>query len=173
MRPVLPLTRVIVSSCLLGAEVRYHGGSARIDNPILRRWQEEGRVVGLCPEVAAGLGTPRSAAEAVRGDGAKVLARTAAVITSDGRDVTEAFVAGAEHAVAVAQELRIRVAVLKTLSPSCGTGKIYDGSFSGRLVSGTGVTAAALQRSGVRVFNEAQLAEADEALRVLDGETGA
>lgn len=169
----MPLARVIVSSCLLGAEVRYHGGSARIDSPILRRWQEQGRVVGLCPEVAAGLGTPRSAAEAVRGDGAKVLNGVAVVMTSDGRDVTEAFVAGAEHAVAVARDLRIRVAVLKTRSPSCGTGEIYDGSFSGRLVTGTGVTAAALRRSGVRVFNEDQLDEADEALELLDGKTDA
>ena len=169
----MPLARVIVSACLLGAEVRYHGGSARIDSPILRRWQEQGRVVGLCPEVAAGLGTPRSAAEAVRGDGTKVLNGVAAVITSDGRDVTDAFVAGAEHAVAVAQELGIRIAVLKTRSPSCGTGEIYDGSFSGRLVTGTGVTAAALRRSGVRVFNEEQLDEADEALELLDGQTGA
>ena len=169
----MPLARVIVSSCLLGAEVRYHGGSARIDSPILRRWQEQGRVVGLCPEVAAGLGTPRSAAEAVRGDGTKVLIGVAAVMTSDGRDVTEAFVAGAEHAVAVARDLRIRIAVLKTRSPSCGTGEFYDGSFSGRLVTGTGVTAAALRRSGVRVFNEDQLAEADEALELLDGQTDA
>ncbi len=169
----MPLARVIVSACLLGAEVRYHGGSARIDSPILRWWQEQGRVVGLCPEVAAGLGTPRSAAEAVRGDGAKVLDGVAAVITSDGRDVTEAFVAGAEHAVAVAQELGIRIAVLKTRSPSCGTREIYDGSFSNRLVTGTGVTAAALRRSGVRVFNEEQLDEADEALKLLDGQADA
>jgi uncharacterized protein YbbK (DUF523 family) len=91
-------------------------------------------------------------------------------MTSDGRDVTDAFLAGAQHAVARAQELRIRVAVLKTRSPSCGTGEIYDGSFSGRLVSGAGVTAAALQRAGVLVFNETQLAEADQALKALDGE---
>ena len=129
--------------------------------------------MGLCPEVAAGLGTPRSAAEAVPGDGAEVLNGTAAVMTSDGRDVTGAFVAGAGHAVAVAQELGIRVAVLKTRSPSCGTGEIYDGSFSGRLVTGTGVTAAALRRAGVLVFNEAELAEADDALEVLDRQTHA
>jgi uncharacterized protein YbbK (DUF523 family) len=90
------------------------------------------------------------------------------VITRDGRDVTDAFLAGAEHAVAIAQELHIRVAVLKTRSPSCGTGEIYDGSFAGRLVRGTGVTAAALQRAGVQVFSEEQLAEADAALNVLD-----
>jgi uncharacterized protein YbbK (DUF523 family) len=128
-------------------------------------------VVPLCPEMAAGLGAPRPAAESVGGDGAKVLDRAAVVMTSGGRDVTDAFLAGARHAVATALELRIRVAVLKTRSPSCGTGEIYDGSFSGRLVTGTGVTAAALQRAGVKVFNEAQLAEADEALETLDGAT--
>jgi uncharacterized protein YbbK (DUF523 family) len=164
----MPLARVLVSSCLLGAEVRYHGGSALLEHSILRRWQQEGRVVGVCPEVAAGLGTPRAAAESVRGSGASVLARAAVVMTSDGRDVTAAFLAGAGQAVAMAQELRIRVAVLKSRSPSCGTREIYDGSFSGRLVSGAGVTAAALQRAGVQVFDEAQLAEADEALKVLD-----
>jgi uncharacterized protein YbbK (DUF523 family) len=94
-------------------------------------------------------------------------------MTSEGRDVTDAFLAGAEHAVTVAQQLRIRVAVLKSRSPSCGTDQIYDGSFSGRLVRGTGVTAAALERAGVQVFNEAQLAEADEALKVLDGQDDA
>lgn len=130
-------------------------------------------MVTLCPEVAGGLGTPRPAAESVRGDGASVLAGAAVVMTSDGRDVTDAFLAGAEHAVAVAQQLRIRVAVLKARSPSCGTDQIYDGSFSGRLVRGTGVTAAALERAGVQVFNEAQLAEADEALKVLGGQADA
>jgi uncharacterized protein YbbK (DUF523 family) len=164
----MPPAKVIVSSCLLGAEVRYHGGSARIESAILSRWHEQGRIVDLCPEVAAGLGTPRSPAESVGGDGGRVLVGAAVVVTRDGRDVTDAFLAGAGHAVAMAHELGVRVAVLKTRSPSCGTGEIYDGTFSGRLVSGAGVTAAALQRAGVQVFNEAQLAEADEALKRLD-----
>ncbi len=92
----------------------------------------------------------------------------AAVRTKDGRNVTAAFLTGAAQAVAVARELGIRVAVLKSRSPSCGTGQIYDGTFSGTLVPGSGVTAAALQASGVRLFDETQLAEADAAVRALD-----
>lgn len=146
--------RVLVSACLLGAEVRHHGGAAAVEHPILRRWRDEGRIVGVCPEVAGGLPTPRPPAE-IRG--LRVIAKT-------GADVTDAFRAGADVAVAMARDLGIRVAVLKSRSPSCGTGQIYDGSFSGRLVAGDGVTAAALQREGVEVFDETQLEEADAAL---------
>src|SRR5262249_27857403 len=134
--------RVLVSACLLGAEVRHHGGAATIDHPILRRWREEGRIVGVCPEMAGGFPSPRAPAE-IRG---------CRVVTVDGRDVTPAFETGAAVAVRMARELGIRVAVLKSRSPSCGTDHVYDGSFSGRLVDGDGVTAAALRRAGVRVF---------------------
>ncbi len=146
--------RVLVSACLLGAEVRHHGGAATVEHPILRRWREEGRIVGVCPEVAGGLPSPRPAAE-IRGR---------RVIAKDGRDVTSAFGAGADVTVEVARALGIRVAVLKSRSPSCGTERIYDGTFSGRLVDGDGVTAAALRREGVQVFDETQLEEADRAL---------
>lgn len=170
MRKV-PIPKVLVSSCLLGAEVRYHGGSALIEHPILDRWIAEGRIVGVCPEVAAGLGVPRAAAECQAGDGERVLAGISIVATRDGRDVTDAFRAGAEHAVALARSLGIQVAVLKSRSPSCGASEVYDGTFSGRIVSGAGVTAAALRRAGVRVFDEAHLIEADQALRDLENRT--
>jgi uncharacterized protein YbbK (DUF523 family) len=146
--------RVLVSACLLGAEVRHHGGAATVEHPVLRRWREEGRIVGVCPELAGGLPTPRAPAE-IRG---------LRVIAKNGNDVTDALRAGADVAIAMARELGIRVAVLKSRSPSCGTGQVYDGSFSGRLVTGDGVTAAALRREGVEVFDETQLEEADAAL---------
>jgi uncharacterized protein YbbK (DUF523 family) len=152
--------RVLVSACLLGAEVRHHGGAATIEHPILRRWREEGRVVGVCPEVAGGLPSPRPAAE-IRG---------LSVVTRDGRDVTRAFETGADVAVRMARELGIRVAVLKSRSPSCGIAQVYDGTFSRRLVDGDGVTASALKRAGVRLFDETQLVEADAALRELERE---
>ena len=164
----MPPSKVLVSSCLLGAEVRYHGGSATIDSQILQRWIAEGRVVGVCPEVAGGLGVPRPPAECSGGDGEGVLAGTATVVTRDGADVTDALVAGAEHAAAIARSLGIRVAVLKSRSPSCAAGEIYDGSFSGHLVPGAGVAAACLTRAGVQVFDETQLEDADAILRTLD-----
>jgi len=113
--------RVLVSACLLGAEVRHHGGAASVDHPVLRRWREEDRVVGICPEMAGGLPAPRSPSEI----------QALRVVTRDGRDVTAEFQAGARMAVQVARELGIRVAVLKSRSPSCGTNHIYDGTFSG------------------------------------------
>jgi uncharacterized protein YbbK (DUF523 family) len=164
----MPLSKVLVSSCLLGAEVRYHGGSARIDSQILQRWIAEGRVVGVCPEVAGGLSVPRPPAECAGGDGNRVLGGTATVVTRDGVNVTDALVAGAEHAAAVARSQGIRVAVLKSRSPSCAAHEIYDGSFSGHLVLGAGVTAALLERAGVQVFDETHLEAAEAALLELD-----
>lgn len=146
--------RVLVSACLLGAEVRHHGGAATVEHPVLRRWREERRIVGVCPEIAGGLPAPRPPSE-IRG---------VRVVTIEARDVTAAFHIGANMAVQVARELGIRVAVLKSRSPSCGTGQIYDGTFSGRLVPGDGITAAALRAEGVQVFDETQIEEADAVL---------
>ncbi|HSL22648.1 MAG TPA: DUF523 domain-containing protein [Vicinamibacterales bacterium] len=156
--------KVLVSSCLLGEKVRYHGGDAALDHPVLERWRREGRIVPVCPEVGGGLPTPRPPAEIQGGGGADVLSQAAFVRRRDGVDVTDQFRRGAEAAVALAREHGISVAVLKDLSPSCGTTTLYDGSFSGGHVAGQGVTAAALQQAGVRVFSERELDKADEAL---------
>lgn len=156
---------VLVSACLLGLPVRYNGVNRASDNEILRRWMSEARVVSLCPEVAGGLSTPRSRAEIEQGLGGEfVLARKVAVRNEHDEDVTSAFVAGAEHALMVSNNKGIRVAVLKEGSPSCGSGFIYDGSFSGRRAAEAGVTVALLRRSGIKVFNEHQFAEADALL---------
>lgn len=159
--------KVLVSRCLLGHPVRYDGGS---HGPLsqLEAWQREGRLVALCPEVAGGLSTPRPAAEIPGGQGAAVLDGAAVVITRDGLDVSAAFLKGAEAALALVQQHGIRVAVLKGRSPSCGNQENYDGSFSGTRVAGEGVTAAALRRAGVQVFNEDQLAAAQAELQRLD-----
>jgi uncharacterized protein YbbK (DUF523 family) len=166
----VPLARVLVSSCLLGADVRYHGGSARIDNDILRRWQDEGRIVPVCPEVAGGLSTPRPPAELMGGDGVRVLLGAATVRTDQGRDVTDAFVAGARHAASLARQFDVKVAVLKSNSPSCGVGVVYDGTFSGTKIPGMGVAAAALLDAGVQVFTEQQIEQANTAIEKLDDE---
>jgi uncharacterized protein YbbK (DUF523 family) len=144
--------------------VRYHGGAATVASDILDRWQREGRIVAVCPEVAGGLGTPRPPAEIQQGTGLHVLRGEAAVMAKTGADVTAQFTAGADHAVRVAAENGVRVAVLKSNSPSCGTGAIYDGSFSGAKIAGDGVAAAALRRAGIQVFDEHHIAEAAAAL---------
>lgn len=163
--------KILVSRCLLGHRVRYDGG-AHGPYDLLQQWLDEGRVVALCPEVAGGLPTPRPPAEIAGGQGAQVLEGRLPVLTIDGADVTSAFVAGAQQALALVHEHGIRLALLKARSPSCGNLENYDGSFSGVRVAGEGVTAALLRRAGVQVFNEQQLDEARQALQVLESEAG-
>ncbi|HYD78952.1 MAG TPA: DUF523 domain-containing protein [Paucimonas sp.] len=155
------MTRILVSACLLGAPVRYDGGHLGGSSDVLAAWQRAGRLVPFCPEVAAGFPTPRPAAE-IRGGGggAQVLARGARVVEESGRDVSAQFIAGAEQALALAQRNGVRLAILAEGSPSCGSTAIYDGSFGGRLIEGSGVTAALLESAGIRVFSQHRLAEA-------------
>ncbi|MBC6468600.1 DUF523 domain-containing protein [Actinomadura alba] len=179
------MERILVSACLLGRPVRYDGTAKRSDDEILANWRAEGRLLSCCPEVSGGLPVPRPPAEissapgpgsagplpaddgSVTG-GAAVLDGTAQVRTAGGIDVTAAFVRGAEQALEVAQRYAVRMAVLKEGSPSCGSGRIYDGSFTGIPVPGGGVTTALLQRNGIRVFGEDQLEAAAAFLDELE-----
>ena len=161
------MEKLLVSRCLLGHRVRYDGG-AHGPYDLLQCWQDEGRIVPLCPEVAGGLPTPRPPAEIPGGQGGAVLDGRLPVLTDDGADVTAAFVAGAEIALRLVQQHVLRVAVLKARSPSCGNTHNYDGHFNGTLVAGEGVTAALLKRHGVMVLNETQLAEAAAELARLE-----
>lgn len=160
------MQRVLVSACLLGQPVRYDGGTVATEGGILARWQMEGRIVPMCPEMAGGLPVPRLPAEIHgEGGGAAVLRNAARVVEHHGHDVTEAFVRGAQRALEVAQEAGVQVAVLTERSPSCGSAFLYDGTFSTQLQPGEGVTAALLRQHGIRVFSQHQL---DEAARLLD-----
>ena len=160
---------VLVSSCLLGSPVRYNGAHKRSGSEVLQRWLKDGRVVSVCPEVAGGLSVPRPPAEIATGaGGAAVLSGLAKVVDPEANDISAEFIAGARHALEQAQAKGIRVAVLKEGSPSCGSGYIYDGTFSATKVRERGVTAALLESAGVRVFSEEQFAEANEFLLALE-----
>ncbi|KAF1052242.1 MAG: hypothetical protein GAK43_02031 [Stenotrophomonas maltophilia] len=161
------MQKVLVSRCLLGHLVRYDGG-AHGPYDLLSRWQAQGRVVALCPEVTGGLPTPRAPAEIPGGQGGEVVDGFNRVMTLEGEDVTAAFLLGAEAAVTLVQHHEIRLAILKARSPSCGNRENYDGSFSGVRVAGEGVTAAALKRLGVMVFNEDELDAAAVCLAGLE-----
>jgi uncharacterized protein YbbK (DUF523 family) len=113
----------------------------------------------VCPEVLGGLTTPRPAAEISGGGGADVLVGQARVVNVEGGDVTAAYRRGAEAAVQVARAAGASRAVLKARSPSCGSSRIYDGTFSRRLVEGQGVTAAALRAAGVEVCSDEEAAD--------------
>jgi uncharacterized protein YbbK (DUF523 family) len=153
----LPEGPILVSACLAGVPCT-HAGEAKTRAWALRL-VAEGRAVACCPEVAGGLPVPRPEAEIQGGDGDDVLDGRARVVTAEGVDVTRQYLRGAEAAVAAARRAGAELAVLKARSPSCGVGRIHDGSFSGRLVAGDGVTAAALRRAGVRVVSDEEVSE--------------
>jgi uncharacterized protein YbbK (DUF523 family) len=163
------VNRVLVSACLLGERVRYNGADAASASPVLARWLGEGRLVPFCPEVAGGLGVPREAAEIQGEGGTAVLDGGARIVTVKGKDVTEPFLDGARQALDRARREGVRLAVLKEGSPSCGTGFVYDGSFTGARRAAPGLTAALLERHGIRVFSERQLEEADRYLAEIGG----
>ena len=134
--------RVAISACLLGAPVRYDGGSKPAAE--VQRLAERVDVVRVCPETASGLPVPRPPAEQVGGR----------VLLADGRDVTEEFALGAECCAGLVSRPPVSLAVLKAKSPSCGVGLVYDGTYSGRLVAGQGVFAERLEREGICVVTE-------------------
>ncbi len=142
--------KILVSACLLGVNCRYDGGNSRDENAINRLKTDE--LIPVCPEEAGGLSTPRPPIEIVGGDGNDVLDGKAKVMTIDGEDKTEEFLKGARHALELAQSQSATRVILKAKSPSCGCGTIYDGSFSGTLISGDGVTTALLKRHGIEVI---------------------
>ncbi|NVK24925.1 MAG: DUF523 domain-containing protein [Gammaproteobacteria bacterium] len=140
--------KLLISSCLLGQAVRYDGKSKAIpDIEWLVSLQEKGLLYPICPEVSGGLPVPRPAAEIQR----------ERVITTTGLDVTGAFKKGAESALTVCQKENIKFALLKANSPSCGNRQIYDGSYSGTLAVGQGITAQLLSEHGIKVFSELEV----------------
>ena len=159
------MNKILISACLLGDCVRYDGKSKALDNDLLNSLIEQGRVISFCPEVAGGLPVPREAAEIQAGDGIAVIHQQARVCTHSGADVTDFFLSGAQQALALCQQHAIPVAVLTESSPSCGSGQIYDGSFTRTALPGSGVTTALLRKNGVLVFNQHQL---DAAVRRLE-----
>ncbi|MDR6380304.1 DUF523 domain-containing protein [Paraburkholderia caribensis] len=146
------MKRILVSACLAGLPVRYDG-SAKTLASMLQTWCDEGRLVVVCPEVAAGFGTPRRPAEIqLRRNGRDVLDGTARICDNAGADVTALFIEGARHALQQALAHDCRYALLADGSPSCGSSFIHDGTFSRVAHEAVGVTAALLERHGIRVF---------------------
>lgn len=142
------MANILVSACLLGIECRYKGDGCPCEG--IKALAEKHTLIPVCPEQLGGLSTPRPPAER---QGGKVMNR-------EGGDVTEAYRLGAERALRIAKLNKVSVAVMKAKSPSCGSGRIYDGTFSGRLVPGDGVCAELLRAGGIRVFSEENYEEA-------------
>ena len=145
----LGMEPVLVSACLRGVPCRFDG-RGRASDAVTGAIGDR-RPVAFCPEVSAGLPTPRRPAEIVGGDGHDVLDGRARVVDDTGRDVTREFVDGAHRALDVARAAGCTEALLMDRSPSCGRGTVYDGTFTGVLRAGDGVTAALLERHGITV----------------------
>jgi len=150
--------KILVSACLMGLKVRYNGRDKSLIATVLDRWQQEQRLVIHCPELAAGMVTPRLPAEIVGGDGAAALTGAARILESDGSDATQPYLLAAWLALKAAQENACRFALLTDGSPTCGSQKVYDGYFRGVTSPGMGVAAALLCQHGVEVYAEHQLA---------------
>lgn len=142
------MKKILVSRCLYGDKpVRYDGKTKEERDPRFLKWKEDDRLIPVCPEVDGGLPVPRTDAQRV-GD---------QVITRDGRDVTREYRKGAEIALEQALQEDVLCAVLKEKSPSCGSSRVYDGTFEGTLVEGQGLTTQMLREAGIRVYSEEEL----------------
>ena len=150
------MDKILVSKCLIGENVKYNGGNNLVDNPRLQKWLAERRVVAVCPEFEGGLPVPRPASE-ILGD---------RVVNTSGDDVTKEFVCGADIALAKAKQNGIKYALLKQGSPSCGSNRIYDGTFTGTKIAGMGVAARLLDKNGIEIFDETEI---DKLGKIIDG----
>jgi uncharacterized protein YbbK (DUF523 family) len=135
----------LCSACLLGVKCRYNGKSA-LNKKVVSLLRSE-VLIPVCPEQLGGLPTPREPAEIVGNR----------VFTISGRDVTENFIRGAKETLRIAKLFNISEAIMKQGSPSCGFGRIYDGTFSGKTRKGEGVTATLLKKHGIKIVTEEDL----------------
>ena len=139
------MDKLLISACLLGVPCRYDGKSKPTAS--IERLREKYELIPVCPEQLGGLPTPRIPSER----------REDRVVMADGTDVTAQYQKGAQHALELYLREGCVAAVLKERSPSCGSGEIYDGTFTRSLVAGDGVTAELLKKSGINVYGESEL----------------
>lgn len=137
----------IVSACLAGIKCRYNGNSFSI--PEVIAMVERGEAIPICPEVLANMPIPRPAAEL----------RDERIVSNQGDDLTNVYWTGAQAALQIALLAGCKQAILKAKSPTCGSGRIYDGTFSGRLVDGDGIFAKLLKDKGIKVYTEEEFKE--------------
>ena len=141
--------KVLISACLLGDNVKYSGGNNLIPELVTLLEKYNVDIIKVCPECFGGSPIPRVPSE-IKGN---------KVFSKDNRDVTEEFLTGAEKTFKIAKENDVNFAILKERSPSCGSTHIYDGSFSGNIIVGQGITTRKLNEENIIVFSEENLEE--------------
>ena len=146
----------LISACLLGLQCAW-SGDGRYENSRAIELAILETLIPVCPEQLGGLPTPRAPQEIQGGTGRDVLNDKCRVINKDGQDVTREFIKGAEETLKIARQLNIKEFIAKSRSPSCGCGQIYDGTFSGRLTDGDGVTTELLRRNAIKIISDEEL----------------
>jgi len=136
--------QILVSACLFGKNCKYSGGNNKISDNLIKDISKKYDVKLICPEELGGLETPREPAEI----------RSGKVYTKSGKDVTKNFIKGAKIVLETAKKHDIKLAILKSNSPSCSSGHIYDGTFSSKLIKGKGMTADLLIKNEIKVIDE-------------------
>ena len=139
------MDKLLISACLLGIPCRYDGSTKLFDS--MERLREKYELVPVCPEQLGGLPTPRNPSERMENR----------VVTPNGTDVTNEYHAGARATLELCLREGCVAAVLKERSPSCGSGEIYDGTFTHTVIPGDGVTAELLKQNGIKVYGETEL----------------
>ena len=139
--------KAMISACLLGVNCKYDGGNNRLPDETIGKLVSQYELIPVCPECYGGLTTPRTPSERL---GDRVVSKT-------GVDVTAQFNKGAEAALYLARLFNVKTAILKANSPSCGSGTIYDGTFSGKVVPGDGVASERLRAAGVSLYGESEI----------------
>ena len=143
--------KVLISACLAGINCKFNGENNILDSGILDEISKKYHLLFVCPEVFGRLSTPREPAEMKGG----------LVVTKTAKDVSENFKFGAKICLRIAKLNGCKKAILKARSPSCGSGQIYDGSFSKKLIFGDGVAAKMLKENGILVFSEDEIGRLD------------
>ena len=143
--------KVLISACLAGINCKFNGENNLLDSGILDEISKKYHLLFVCPEVFGGLSTPREPAEMKGG----------LVVTKTAKDVSENFKFGAEICLKIAKLNGCKKAILKARSPSCGSGQIYDGSFTKKLIFGDGIAAKLLKENGILVFSEDEIGRLD------------
>lgn len=136
--------KILVSACLLGERCRYDGASKPCDDPVFLQLKQQGRLIAVCPEMDGGLPVPRPPCQRCGNE----------ILTEQGKNCTDGYLRGAQLAVEAAKRNNVLFCIMKEFSPSCGVNEIYDGSFTGRKISGEGLAVQLLRENGFRVFSE-------------------
>ena len=136
------MAKILVSACLLGFPVRYDGQSKAVEKIV--ELAKDNILIPICPETLGGLPTPRIKSEI----------KDNLVMRLDGKDVTDNYLRGANITLEIAKLNKVDYCILKSKSPSCGKGLIYDGNFNGTLIDGDGITCKLLKENGFVVYSE-------------------